>query len=29
MHALSSKRASAKELAEIRRTLDEMEGDLK
>jgi BlaI family penicillinase repressor len=29
MHALSSKRASAKELAEIRRTLDEMEGELK
>jgi BlaI family transcriptional regulator, penicillinase repressor len=29
MHALSSKRASAKELAEIRRTLDEMEGKLK
>ena len=29
MHALSSKRSSAKELAEIRRTLDEMEGKLK
>jgi predicted transcriptional regulator len=29
MHALSSKRASAKELAEIRRTLDDMEGKLK
>jgi predicted transcriptional regulator len=29
MHALSSKRASASELAEIRRTLDDMEGDLK
>jgi predicted transcriptional regulator len=29
MHALSQKRASAKELAEIRRTLDEMEGKLK
>ncbi len=29
MHALSSKRASAKELAEIRRTLDEMEGHRK
>jgi predicted transcriptional regulator len=29
MHALSRKRASAKELAEIRRTLDEMEGELK
>jgi predicted transcriptional regulator len=26
MHALSAKRASAKELAEIRRLLDEMEG---
>jgi predicted transcriptional regulator len=29
MHALSSKRASAKELAEIRRTLDDMEGKSK
>ena len=29
MHALSQKRSSAKELAEIRRTLDEMEGKLK
>ena len=29
MHALSHKRANAKELAEIRRTLDEMEGKLK
>ena len=29
MQALSSKRASAKELAEIRRTLDDMEGELK
>jgi len=29
MHALSSKRASATELAEIRRALDEMEGKLK
>jgi predicted transcriptional regulator len=29
MHALSSKRASAEELAEIRRTLDDMEGELK
>ena len=29
MHALSQKRASANELAEIRRTLDEMEGKLK
>jgi predicted transcriptional regulator len=29
MHALSSKRASAGELAEIRRVLDEMEGKLK
>jgi BlaI family transcriptional regulator, penicillinase repressor len=29
MHALSSRRASAAELAEIRRTLDEMEGKLK
>jgi BlaI family penicillinase repressor len=26
MHALSSRKASAEELAEIRRTLDEMEG---
>jgi len=26
LHALSTKRASAEELAEIRRTLDEMEG---
>jgi BlaI family transcriptional regulator, penicillinase repressor len=29
MHALSSKRASAKELAEIRKTLDAMEGKWK
>jgi BlaI family penicillinase repressor len=29
MQALSNKRASAAELAEIRRTLDEMEGELK
>ncbi len=29
VQALSSKRASAKELAEIRRTLDDMEGQLK
>jgi len=29
MQALSSKRASAKELAEIRRTLDDMEGELR
>jgi BlaI family penicillinase repressor len=29
MHALSGKRASAKELAEIRRTLDDMEGKRK
>jgi BlaI family transcriptional regulator, penicillinase repressor len=29
MHALSSKKSSAAELAEIRRTLDEMEGRLK
>jgi predicted transcriptional regulator len=29
MQALSSKRASAKDLAEIRRTLDDMEGELK
>jgi predicted transcriptional regulator len=29
MHALSAKRASAEELAEIRRVLDEMEGKLK
>ena len=29
MQALSSKRASATELAEIRRTLDDMEGELK
>jgi BlaI family penicillinase repressor len=29
MHALASKRASAAELAEIRRVLDEMEGKLK
>jgi len=29
MHALSHKRASAKELAEIRRALDEMEGKQK
>ena len=29
MQALSSKRASAEELAEIRRTLDDMEGELK
>ena len=29
MHALSGKRASAEELAEIRRTLDEMEGKRK
>ena len=29
MHALSSKRATAKELQEIRRTLDEMEGQRK
>lgn len=29
MQALSNKRASATELAEIRRTLDEMEGELK
>ena len=28
MHALSSKKSSAAELAEIRRTLDEMEGRL-
>ena len=29
MQALSSKRSSAKELAEIRRILDDMEGELK
>jgi predicted transcriptional regulator len=29
MHALSSKRASAEELAEIRKTLDAMEGKWK
>ena len=29
MQALSGKRASAKELAEIRRTLDDMEGERK
>jgi len=29
MHALSGKRASAKELAEIRRVLDDMEGQAK
>jgi predicted transcriptional regulator len=29
MHALSSKRASAADLAEIRRTLDELEGKTK
>jgi predicted transcriptional regulator len=29
MHALSSKRSSAAELAEIRRTLDELEGKRK
>jgi predicted transcriptional regulator len=29
MHALSGKRASAEELAEIRRTLDDMEGKRK
>jgi predicted transcriptional regulator len=29
LHALSSRRASATELAEIRRVLDEMEGRLK
>jgi len=29
MQALSSKRSSAKELAEIRRTLDDMEGEQK
>ena len=29
MQALSHKRASAKDLAEIRRTLDDMEGELK
>ena len=29
MQALSSKRSSARELAEIRRLLDDMEGDLK
>ena len=27
LHALSTKRASAEEIAEIRRTLDEMEGE--
>jgi hypothetical protein len=29
MHALSDKRASAEELAEIRELLDEMEGEAK